>query len=156
MPPDYIPIDLNARIELTGYVVSPSAELSGQVWARVRYGDMNLQWSDWSTEKSFTIDSTATAVEDENLVVTEYKLYDNYPNPFNPSTTIQFDLKETSIVTLNIYNSLGELAAELVNETMSAGHYSRTLDASNLSSGIYYYRLKANNVFIVKKMTVMK
>ncbi|NOX67101.1 MAG: T9SS type A sorting domain-containing protein [Chlorobi bacterium] len=153
-PPDYIPVDLNAGIDLTEYVVNENT--FGEVWARVRYRDKNLQWSSWSPEISFQIRDPNSVEKDESVVVNEYQLYSNYPNPFNPTTTIQFDLKETSIVTLRIYNSLGELVAELENGRMSAGRYTRIFDASNLSSGIYFYKLKANNFVDIKKMTLLK
>ncbi len=153
-PPDYIPIDLNAGIDLTEYVVNENT--FGEVWARVRYRDKNLQWSSWSPEISFQVKDPNSVEKDESVVVNEYQLYSNYPNPFNPTTTIQFDLKETSIVTLRIYNSLGELVAELENGRMSAGRYTRIFAASNLSSGIYFYKLKANNFVDIKKMTLLK
>jgi len=153
--PDFIPIDLNADIDLTKYIVTEIGVV-GNVWARVRYRDKNLQWSDWSEEKSFSIKDPNSVKKDENIVVNEYRLYNNYPNPFNPTTTIQFDLKETSIVTLRIYNSLGELVSELENSKLSAGRYTRIFNATNLSSGIYYYKLKANNFVEIKKMALLK
>ncbi|MHA1702820.1 MAG: T9SS type A sorting domain-containing protein [Promethearchaeota archaeon] len=153
--PDYISVDLNAGIDLTEYVVS-NTSVVGKVWARVRYRDKNLQWSDWSTEKNFEIADPNSVEKDESIIVNEYKLYSNYPNPFNPTTTIQFDLREASIVTLRVYNSLGELVAELENRKMSAGRYTRIFDASNLSSGIYFYKLKANNFVDISKMTLLK
>ena len=153
--PDFIPIDLNADIDLTEYIVTEIGVV-GNVWARVRYRDKNLQWSDWSEEKSFSIKDPNSVKKDENIVVNEYRLYNNYPNPFNPTTTIQFDLKETSIVTLRIYNSLGELVSELENSKLSAGRYTRIFNATNLSSGIYYYKLKANNFVEIKKMALLK
>jgi hypothetical protein len=155
-PPNYIPIDLNAAVELTEYVVPVSSGLTGKIWARVRYRDMNLQWSEWSDEKAITIVDPSNVEKNDNTLVSEYKLYDNYPNPFNPTTTIQFDLKERSFVTLRIYNSLGELVKELENRVLSSGSYKRVFDASNLSSGIYFYKLKANNFVEVKKMSLVK
>ena len=154
-PPDYLPIDLNASIEITEYVIGESSDITGQIWARVRYRDRNLQWSEWSVEKSIYVDKQ-TDVEKNKNIITEYKLYSNYPNPFNPTTTIQFDLKETSFVTLRIYNSLGELVNELENRKLGAGKYSKVFDASNLTSGIYFYKLKANNFVEIKKMTLVK
>jgi hypothetical protein len=154
-PPDYIPIDLNAGIDLTEYVVS-NIGVVGEVWARVRYRDKNLQWSSWSSELDLVVKDPTSVEKDESVIVNEYKLYSNYPNPFNPTTTIQFDLKEASIVTLRVYNNLGELVAELENRKLSAGRYSRIFDASNLTSGIYFYKLKANNFVKVKKMTLLK
>jgi len=154
-PPDYIPVDINSGIDLTEYVVSDNG-LVGEVWTRVRYRDKNLQWSSWSPEFEFIVRDPTSVEKDGSIIVNEYKLFSNYPNPFNPTTTIQFDLKEASIVTLRVYNSLGELVSELENKRLSAGRYTRIFDASNLSSGIYFYKLKANNYVEIKKMTLLK
>jgi len=153
--PDNIPNDLNEGIDLTEYVVSETNSI-GKVWARVRYRDKNLQWSNWSAEKSFAINDPTSIDKDKKIVVNEYQLYSNYPNPFNPTTTIQFDLKEESIVTLRVYNNVGELVEELENRILSAGRYTRIFDASKLSSGIYFYKLKANDFIQARKMTYLK
>jgi hypothetical protein len=153
--PNYFPIDLNEGIDLT-YSLITETSITGQVWARVRYRDKNLQWSDWSEEKSFIITEPNSVSNDEPVLISEYKLYNNYPNPFNPTTTIQFDLLESSDVSLNIYNSLGQLVMELENRKMNAGHYTSTFDASNLSSGIYFYKLKANSFIDIRKMVLLK
>ncbi len=84
------------------------------------------------------------------------QLFQNYPNPFNPSTTISFDLPAAGIVTLKVFNTSGREVAALVNEVRSAGYYSVNFDASNLSSGVYYYRLEANSVSKVMKMAIVK
>ncbi len=82
----------------------------------------------------------------------------NYPNPFNPTTTILFDVPETSFINLSVFNGLGQLVKELENEELRAGHYSRTFNTAglNLSSGIYYLRLKSNNFIKIKKLTLLK
>jgi hypothetical protein len=74
--------------------------------------------------------------------ITDYKLFSNYPNPFNPTTTINFQLPKDNFVSLRVYNSLGQLVAELVNGNKVAGRYEVTFDASNLSSGVYFYVLR--------------
>jgi hypothetical protein len=154
--PGYSPIDLNVGIDLTEYSLDKgSLKESTTYWTRVRYRDKNLQWSSWSDTISFTRNGI-TNVNNKNVLVTEYKLYNNYPNPFNPATTIQFDIPSRSFVNLSIFNSLGQLVAELENRELSAGHYSRLFTVSNLSSGIYYYKLKADNYIKIKKMTFIK
>ena len=85
-----------------------------------------------------------------------FYLSQNYPNPFNPSTTIDFTLPEKQLVTLRIYNTLGEQVAELVNEEREAGSYSFIFDASGLSSGVYIYRLQTPGVTNTRKMTLLK
>jgi hypothetical protein len=85
-----------------------------------------------------------------------YSISQNYPNPFNPSTMIRFSIKETGIVSLKVYNVLGQLVNTLVNEQKSAGTYEYNFDASHLSSGIYFYTIKAGNFTATKKMILMK
>ena len=91
-----------------------------------------------------------------------YALADNYPNPFNPETTLKYQLPESADVTLEIYNMLGQVVRTLVNEQQSAGRYSIQWDARNdnghsLSSGIYFYRIQAGGEFAsVKKMLLVK
>ncbi len=94
-----------------------------------------------------------------NLISTEvptgFKLYQNYPNPFNPVTNIKFDLPEASEVNFKVYDLLGRLVYEL-NEYKSAGTYDVQFDGSNLSSGIYYYRIETENSSESKKMILLK
>ncbi len=85
-----------------------------------------------------------------------YSLSQNYPNPFNPTTTIRFSVKETGIVSLKVYNVLGQLVTSLVNEQKPAGTYEYSFDASNLSSGIYFYTIKAGDFSATRKMILMK
>jgi len=111
---------------------------------------------------SFTIKFTSGVSADRNRIPKEYALYQNYPNPFNPSTRIQFDIPHQSVVTMKLYNLLGEEMATLVDhQTMSAGVQIVALDASHYSSGIYFYRLYADGpngkTFVsLKKMTLLK
>ncbi len=92
----------------------------------------------------------------ENGVVTEYALHQNYPNPFNPATTIAFDLKDAGFVNLKVYNLMGQEVATVMNGSMVAGRHMVTFDASNLSSGIYLYRIEVNGFAAEKKMLLMK
>ena len=92
----------------------------------------------------------------ENLLPTDFILEQNYPNPFNPSTKIRYSIPEYSSVTLKVFNLLGEEIETLVNGEQSAGVYEATFDASNLSSGIYFYTLKTNNSSFTKKMMLIR
>lgn len=94
-------------------------------------------------------------VEDSEIPMT-YNLAQNYPNPFNPSTKIKFSIPEAGIVTLKVFNLLGEEVATLLNAEKTAGNYEATFDASNLSSGIYFYKLEAQNFTSTKKMLLLK
>jgi polygalacturonase len=83
-------------------------------------------------------------------------LMQNYPNPFNPFTRIEFRVLEKTHVKLKVYDILGNLVSTLVDEIKSAGHYSVRFDGSNLSSGIYVYRLSYANIGLTKKMVLIK
>jgi len=103
------------------------------------------------------------SVEDDLTIPASFKLEQNYPNPFNPTTIIRFGVPERSNVVLKIYDILGSEVATLVNEEMDAGWYERSFNAIGLSSGIYFYQLKATPIggqageFIeTKKMILMK
>lgn len=88
---------------------------------------------------------------------TDYQLLQNYPNPFNPSTNIRFSLKYESEVKLVVYNILGEMIQELVNNKIAAGNHEYTFNSDGLPSGTYVYRLEANNEIIgSKKMMLLK
>ena len=80
----------------------------------------------------------------------------NYPNPFNPSTNINFTLPNTEFVTLKIYDILGKEVKTIVNEELSAGNYTKTWDANNLSSGVYFYKLTAGKFTETKKMMLVR
>lgn len=105
--------------------------------------------------KIITVDlSKITGIEEK--IPAEFSLSQNYPNPFNPTTTIQYSIPKTSFVSLKIYDVLGKEVASLVNEELSAGVYDRTFNAANLSSGIYFYTLRANNFTATKKLMLVK
>ncbi|MCK4297356.1 MAG: T9SS type A sorting domain-containing protein, partial [Candidatus Marinimicrobia bacterium] len=85
-----------------------------------------------------------------------FKLSQNFPNPFNPSTKITFSLKTKGHTTLTVYNTVGQLVATLVDETMGTGTYHATFDARELPSGVYFYQIKSGEFAQVKKMILMK
>ncbi len=91
-----------------------------------------------------------------NEIPNEFSLGQNYPNPFNPSTSIQFSLPQTSYVTLEVFNTLGETVGVLASEELSAGTYNYSWVVSNLTSGIYFYKLQAGSFFQTKKMILLK
>ena len=86
----------------------------------------------------------------------EYKLYANYPNPFNPSTQISYQIPKDGFVNIVVYNSLGQIVVKLVNEYQTSGKYSVKFDASNLPSGLYIYRLQSGKFNSVRKMVLTK
>ncbi|MCF7822569.1 MAG: T9SS type A sorting domain-containing protein [Candidatus Marinimicrobia bacterium] len=85
-----------------------------------------------------------------------HNLLSNYPNPFNPSTTIEFSIKQSGVVELNVYNTLGQEVAQLVNQKMESGTYDVTFNARSLSSGIYFYRLVTSDQIITNKLIYLK
>ncbi|MCH8942656.1 MAG: T9SS type A sorting domain-containing protein [Bacteroidetes bacterium] len=101
-----------------------------------------------------------TGIDDENTIPNTFKLFQNYPNPFNPSTTISFQLPALSFVILKIYDVLGREVKTLINKEMKAGNYKVDFNASQLSSGIYFYRLSISggtkDFTSIKKMVLLK
>jgi len=86
----------------------------------------------------------------------EFRLYQNYPNPFNPITNINFDVARAGLVQIKVYDVLGKEVETLANEVLQPGKYKASFDAGKLSSGIYFYRINANDFSDIKKMIVIK
>lgn len=96
---------------------------------------------------------------DESLIdlsPADFKLYTNYPNPFNPSTRIRYAIPTTSFAILKVYSITGKEVATLINEVKTPGVYEVNFDGSKLASGIYIYKLQAGNFVDVKEMVLMK
>ena len=106
----------------------------------------DINWSD-----------SATDVSGEGKAIPgSYILGQNYPNPFNPSTVINYAIPQNSFVTVKIYDVIGREITTLVNEEKAPGNYEVKFDGKNLSSGIYFYQMKADNIVLTKKMILMK
>ena len=118
-------------------------ELSGQLRT---YGASTL-------EVTYT---TITDIRKTGNIIAKYSLEQNYPNPFNPTTQITYQIPENGIVSLKIYNMLGQEVAELVNGIKTAGVYDVTFNAANLASGTYFYRLQSGNFIQTKKLMLIK
>lgn len=86
----------------------------------------------------------------------KFLLHQNYPNPFNPATIIKFDLPKAGLVSLKIYNLLGQQVSELVNQNLNAGVYEYNFDGAGLPSGVYFYRLETGGVIETKRMMLIK
>ncbi|MGB5530684.1 MAG: S41 family peptidase [Ignavibacteriaceae bacterium] len=102
------------------------------------------------------ISNTSSADKNNAEIVSDYCLNNNYPNPFNPSTTICYSIPILSLVTLKIYDVLGNEIVTLVNEEKSTGNYEVEFDGTGLSSGIYFYKLLAGRFVKTKKMLLIK
>lgn len=90
------------------------------------------------------------------VIPKQFELQQNYPNPFNPTTTISFSIPSSQFVKLSVFNTLGQQVATLVNEQLNAGQYKLLFDASNLVSGIYYYRIEAGNFTSTKRLVLLR
>jgi len=115
------------------------------------------------TLKNFTLNDLYTVdVDDESTLPKEFALAQNYPNPFNPSTTIKYEIPSVasdfslSNVTLKVYDILGREVATLVNKQQKAGYYEVNWNASNNSSGVYFYKLNAGSFVETKKMILLR
>ena len=95
-------------------------------------------------------------IKDENIKPNNYQLYQNYPNPFNPTTVISYHLPTFSNVSLKIIDVLGNEVATLVNQEQPTGNYKISFDASNISSGVYFYTLRAGNFVQTKKLLLLR
>ncbi len=97
-----------------------------------------------------------TDITTENSLPTDYSITQNYPNPFNPSTIISYALPKEEMVTIRVYDILGQVVKTLVNQSQSAGTHNVTFNANNLTTGIYFYSIQAGNFNQVKKMMLLK
>ena len=95
-------------------------------------------------------------VEDDPVLPQKFKLYQNYPNPFNPVTTIEYQLPNSSFVDLVVYNIQGQLVERLVHAQQSPGTYMIKWNASNVSSGIYFYKILAGEYTLSRKLLLLK
>jgi hypothetical protein len=104
----------------------------------------------------FTSTTVALSNSSEEGLPATYALFQNYPNPFNPTTSVSFDLPSASKVELVVYNVLGQKVATLVDGPMEAGNHVVEVDGSSMSSGLYFYKISANNFSDTKKMVLLK
>ena len=105
---------------------------------------------------NFQFSNSPTDVKEQVLAPEKFELTQNFPNPFNPSTVINFSLPIASDVNLSVFNSLGEKVVELVNGVMEAGNHKVEFNAANLPSGIYFYKISSGNFSSIKKMVLLK
>ncbi len=110
----------------------------------------------YSSRWKFTTTEVTGITQIGNEIPNNFKLYNNYPNPFNPVTKIKFALPKNSQVKLTVFDMLGREAATLVNEELNAGTYNAEWNAANFSSGVYYYRMVTSDFSEVKKMILVK
>ncbi len=110
----------------------------------------------WTIDDIYIGKQPPTGIEGTNPVVYSYDLKANYPNPFNPVTTIGYQLASNSRVRLDVYNALGQKVATLVNKQQKPGRYTATFNAGRMASGVYFYRITAGDFSCTRKMLLLK
>jgi hypothetical protein len=104
----------------------------------------------------FTITPLVGVGNNTTIIPGTYALSQNYPNPFNPVTQIKFDLPKQGFTTLKVFDILGREVSRLVNEVKTPGSYIVDFDGTNLSSGVYFYKLEVNGFSDIKRMVLIK
>jgi Secretion system C-terminal sorting domain len=92
----------------------------------------------------------------DNSIPKDFELYQNFPNPFNPVTMIKFDIPRNELVRLSVYDVTGKEIEKLINTDLTPGEYSYQFNASNYSSGVYFYRLETGDFAETRKMVILK
>lgn len=145
------------------WVFSPDGTLLDTILVPINPSNCN-----WGEEDRNTLFITAgtsvfrirlkdlTNIGDEGYLPKGIELYQNYPNPFNPTTNLGFRISNFGFVSMKVYDVLGNGVATIINEEKPVGEYEVKFDAGNLSSGIYYYQLKAGNFIETKKLVLVK
>jgi hypothetical protein len=116
----------------------------------------SVVWAGTESGMLYSLDAPMSVQVKGSELPTEFSLSQNYPNPFNPSTVIRFTIPSENLVTLRVFNITGELVATLLNGPMTPGQYEVNFDASNLGTGVYFYRLDAGSFSTTKKMMLVK
>jgi len=123
-----------------------------------RTDELMQDWDDstWVNVNKYIYSYLPTGIEQFEGEVSTYSLSNNYPNPFNPSTTISITIPVRSNVSLKVFNLLGSEVVELVKGEVEAGEYKVDFNTSNLPSGVYFYLLRAVDFVSTKKMILLK
>jgi predicted GH43/DUF377 family glycosyl hydrolase len=141
----------------------PDGSDSFRVWVPrvMKDGDTYRMWYSTRSGRGFHFlcyaeGLSTNVVRQDETQPSDYDLAQNYPNPFNPLTTIEFSLPVTEFVKLAIYDLSGREATTLVDQRLNAGLHSVTFDGTDLSSGVYFYRLQAANKILTRKLMMVK
>lgn len=152
-------LGVNIVQQQTGITSSPVCLYglpNGTYWFWIAGYYSNPAYQTGWVKRKFVIQTSTGINPISGEIPKEYKLGQNYPNPFNPVTSIKFAIPKQEFVTLKVYDMLGKEVVTLVNSTKSAGNYIVDFNAAEISSGTYFYRLKAGEFTEVKKMTIIK
>jgi choice-of-anchor A domain-containing protein/uncharacterized repeat protein (TIGR01451 family) len=163
-----IQVDLHDNIYVSSWTSGVYASSDfGNSWTSLGMGgfgvssilvnpSMNVLYAGTKEGKLYVKNNDVTAVEQKKEIPTEFSLKQNYPNPFNPSTVIEFGLPAAGRYALKVFNILGQTVRVLADKDFSAGYQKITFNASELSSGIYFYQLFGEKVNLIKKMILVK
>lgn len=111
----------------------------------------------FATESEIDVTLPEISVQEDNIALAgEFKLYNNYPNPFNPATTISYEIMKEGITTLTVYDILGKEVEVLVNHVQTAGNYEITFNGANYSSGVYFCRISSGGQTKLIKILLVK
>ncbi len=145
--------ETSARIAISRQLTDPEAAeyTLENIFSKSSNPDLGFDWM--PTLPEFT---AIDAAQNSRQVPAVYALYQNFPNPFNPTTTISYDLPESVSVVISLYNLVGEKVMTIVDRNQSAGHYSFTMQADQLPSGVYFYRLEAGDFIRTRKLILLK
>jgi len=115
-----------------------------------RAGDYTCSGDFWRAKLTAIVENPI------KLIPEKWKLFQNYPNPFNPVTTISYQLQKPGLVSITVYNLMGQLVETLVNEYQTNGFHSVVWNAEDLSSGIYFYKIQSGEFLDVNKCVILK
>ena len=161
---EYVKIEYSINNGATwNTIIDSTASLGIYLWtvpsilttqARIKISDISLPAVFDISDDPFRINYLVNV--DESNPVTEFNLMQNYPNPFNPSTLIRYSIEKEGLVQLKVYDMLGSEIKILVDSYQQSGVYEVMFDGTNLSSGIYYYKLNSDNRSMIKKLILLK
>jgi hypothetical protein len=146
----------NATLKVAGMGGFPLGDLYH--WWPAKYNSwLSQSATEYATINNWLTNGINTAVQQSQpSVPANYALSQNYPNPFNPTTEIKYSVPQRGVISLKVYNVLGQQVATLFEGERQPGNYVVTFDASGFTSGVYFYRLQAGNTSMTKKLVLMK
>jgi len=154
-----LPWKAKGSLELRQTMMNASGAMSETTSSPVSGTDVSITVSNFAAP-AFTLlrfqYQEPTEIKENGTKISNYSLEQNFPNPFNPVTTINFAIPEEAKVTLAVFNQLGERVAVLVNEKLEVGNHAATWNAANLPSGIYFYEIRTEKFSAAKKLLLLK
>jgi hypothetical protein len=130
--------------------VWPNAYVGGSYENEIDY------LTDWITDRLEWIDEQAMRADDDHQLIRSYSLDPAYPNPFNPTTTIEFSIPQTEFVTVKVYNLVGHEITTLINDELSTGNHNIKWDGSHQPSGLYFIQIESGSFIKTRKMVLLK